>query len=216
MQAYHYESVDSTNEEAKRLIKGGTITRPAFLLAQTQSAGKGTSGRTWVSPKDAGLYLSLVNFPRCPANQQATLFTLASGIACVEALKESAGVTVHLKSINDLYVNGGKLGGILTETIISDGKVEALITGIGINTHRADRSLVDGSTTPVCLQELLPFIQFARLDLERLVAVLIARVTTWHQKVVNGQIVSIRSAWERFALPGATWPGDHPEEAPSD
>ena len=66
MQSFHFDTVDSTNEAAKRMIRSGELRQPAYLLALEQTAGRGSRGRRWASPKDAGIYLSVVEFPREP------------------------------------------------------------------------------------------------------------------------------------------------------
>jgi len=117
MQSFHFDTIDSTNEAAKRMIEAGRLNGPGYLLAREQTGGKGRHGRIWLSPRDAGIYRSVVELPGRTVGTQATMFTLAAGVACVEALKETTGVEVKLKPINDLYARGAKLGGILTEAV---------------------------------------------------------------------------------------------------
>ncbi|MEM0951901.1 MAG: hypothetical protein AAGI66_07140 [Cyanobacteria bacterium P01_H01_bin.74] len=57
----HYETLDSTNAEANRLYKAGKIVQPTILLADSQTAGRGTRGRQWVSPAKKGLYMSVIH-----------------------------------------------------------------------------------------------------------------------------------------------------------
>ena len=150
MQAFALDTVDSTNEQAKRLIRGGELREAGYVLAREQTAGKGSRGRFWFSPKDAGIYLSVVEIPRQRHAISTTLFTLAAGVACAEALRRTACIDVRLKPINDLYIDGAKLGGILTETVIRDGSPEAIITGVGINVRRIDRPLSNPTAPPPC------------------------------------------------------------------
>ena len=164
-----YDELDSTNEEAKRLLADGRITRPCLLRAESQTAGKGTHGRRWFSPPGAGLYCSVVHpFPGETLTGQAQgkipltpLFTLAAGVACAETIQELTGLGIQLKPINDLYVDGRKLGGILTESLISENHCRALITGIGINVF-AHTAITDGckledrGNLPASLQDCIP------------------------------------------------------------
>ncbi|RME41155.1 MAG: biotin--[acetyl-CoA-carboxylase] ligase [Planctomycetota bacterium] len=200
MLAFHYDTIDSTNDEAKRLLQAGRIARPAFLLAREQTNGRGSRGRRWCSPRDAGIYLTVVDFPGCPVREETRLFTLAAGVACVEALEAAAGLEVRLKPINDLFVRGRKLGGILTETIVENQRVAALITGIGVNVHRASRPVDPPAAEPICLAESLPFPRFARVDLERLTALIIARLLAWNRVAALGDADAVRSAWSLRAL----------------
>lgn len=173
MQLFRFDSVDSTNELAKRMIREGRIRESCCVVAREQTAGRGSRGRSWVSPRDAGIYLTIVDLPSSASARNSvsasapdtkgasrprttsgsqreatgasprntTIFTLATGVACAEILRETTGLDVRLKPVNDLYLDGGKLGGILTEAIIQGDRLLALLTGIGINTHLAERNL---------------------------------------------------------------------------
>ena len=206
MQGFYFETIDSTNEVAKRLIRDGAIRSSNFVVADEQTAGKGQRGCTWVSPKDAGIYLSVVDFPGGHAFSSATMFTLSTGIACVEVLQELTGVSVQLKPVNDLYVNGCKLGGILTETMMTQGSIEALITGIGINLNHADRHVADQKVDSICLEDLLKTDQFEKLDSNAVVAALVHRVLKWNRYVWAGEVDRVREKWEQVKISGAVWP----------
>ena len=206
MQAFALDTVDSTNEEAKRLIRRGEVRESAYVLAREQTAGRGSRGRSWSSPRDAGIYLSVVELPGANAIAPTTTFTLAAGVACVEALRDIAGAFVTLKPINDLYIDGRKLGGILTETVVANEKVEAMITGVGINVRRANRELPAGAVEAVCLSDIMGPERFATLDLDELTAGLIAKIHRWNVTVFSGRAGEVRSAWDRHKIPGATLP----------
>ena len=206
MQAFSLDIVDSTNEEAKRLIRRGEVTGTAYVLAREQTAGKGSRGRSWASPKDAGIYLSVVELPRGPGIAPTTTFTLAAGVACAEALRETAQIEVRLKPVNDLYVDGRKLGGILTETVVRSGRVVALITGVGINVHPADRVVASNAAEPICLADIIPPDQFATLDLNVVTAALVARIHHWNATVFSGRVDDVRRSWDIHKLPGSAVP----------
>ncbi|MEZ4575227.1 MAG: hypothetical protein R2857_09990 [Vampirovibrionales bacterium] len=99
------DTVDSTMDEAKRRLAQGAFEGTGFVVADHQTAGRGTRGRVWVSPAE-GLFLSLV--------LQATVddplaltsaYTQAAGVACVEALQLATGVQPVLKPINDVMLH---------------------------------------------------------------------------------------------------------------
>jgi BirA family biotin operon repressor/biotin-[acetyl-CoA-carboxylase] ligase len=128
-------SVDSTNNFAKRLMVARTVKSPIFwVTAQTQTQGRGTQGRPWVSPPGAGLYLT-VGFQR---GQQLLCYDpelpMKAAHACIAAIHQVLGVTIDLKPVNDLVWHGGKLGGLLTESsIASPVGYRWLIIGVGLN-----------------------------------------------------------------------------------
>jgi len=145
MQTFKYETVDSTNEEAKRLLKAGEIADAALIIAREQTAGKGTKGREWFSPKNSGIYLTVVqNFSEpISIKTNTNELTINIGEALAHYFQEVHKIPVSTKPINDLYLNGKKLAGILTEAFSSKGKIRAIIVGLGINTksHHAHKEL---------------------------------------------------------------------------
>lgn len=206
MQVFCFDTVDSTNEQAKRLLADGAVGELAYVTARCQTAGKGTRGRTWDSPRDAGIYLTVVQVGHDDLLPTTTAYTLAAGVACVEVLNDITGVTVYLKPINDLYLQGGKLGGILTETVTQARGVEALITGVGINLLRAERPGVIGPTPATCLEDLLGPLRMAEVQADELAAALAAGIGRWNRVVIEGHTDQVRRAWRQHALPGSELP----------
>ncbi|NJM46207.1 MAG: biotin--[acetyl-CoA-carboxylase] ligase [Alkalinema sp. RU_4_3] len=119
-----FETTDSTNRKLWGLIDRGL--ESPVVIAETQTAGKGQYGRQWVS-SPGGLYLSMAIAPQSPA--QMTLTTVW-GLA---ELLNQAGIPVQIKWLNDLVIQGRKLGGILTEAKWRGGEMAGAIVGIGLN-----------------------------------------------------------------------------------
>ena len=89
--SFWYEEVDSTQDEAKRLIQSGKVKDIAYVIANLQTKGRGTHGRKWSSPVKSGIYLSVIHLPEEKFFfESTTLYTQACGVACVEAIKEIA------------------------------------------------------------------------------------------------------------------------------
>jgi len=104
-----------------------------------QTMGRGRHGRTWQSPPGSGLCLSIAyTFGVQPANLSA--LTLAIGIGVIDALEDSGAGGVQLKWPNDLIVDGGKLGGILTESQSLTSGAVTVVTGVGLNVNLGDMS----------------------------------------------------------------------------
>lgn len=126
--------VDSTNERVRERATAGAPEGYA-AIAITQTSGKGRRGRNFYSPSDTGLYLSVLLRPRsCTAQKAAQLTTMAAVAAC-EAIENVSEETPRIKWVNDVYIAGKKVCGILTEasTSLEDGLVEYAILGIGFN-----------------------------------------------------------------------------------
>ena len=128
--------VDSTNTQLKARAAAGAPTGTA-LLAEEQSGGRGTHGRSFQSPKGDGLYLSVLIRPHVGLSD---LLTLTGWVAAAarEAVEKASGAPVEIKWLNDLYLNGKKLCGILTEfTLLAEsGEPDYVVIGMGVNMNQ--------------------------------------------------------------------------------
>jgi BirA family biotin operon repressor/biotin-[acetyl-CoA-carboxylase] ligase len=142
-----FESLPSTNiEAATRAVEGAP--EGLCVVAGEQTAGRGRHQRQWVSPKDAGLYFSILFRPRFEQHIWP-LLTLTAAIAVHDALLDSCALKTDIKWPNDILINEKKLCGILAETVeTSQGR--AVVVGIGINlTENSFPSEIEGSATSV-------------------------------------------------------------------
>lgn len=134
-----FDEIDSTNEEAKRRISDGQK-EDFVLVARMQTAGKGRKGRSFYSPMDTGIYLTYTHFTD-DSVEQSLKTTVATSVIAKKAIKEATGLDCGIKWVNDLYLNGKKVCGILCECILKntyDNDKNALIIGIGINLTTSD------------------------------------------------------------------------------
>lgn len=133
LEVLHYREVDSTNIVAKRLSLEGAKT-PLVIVADSQSGGRGRGGKAFFSPPESGLYLSLLIRPNFTTTM-ALRITAAASIAASRAIEEISGKEIEIKWVNDLFFNGKKVCGILTEGVsgFESGKLESVVIGIGIN-----------------------------------------------------------------------------------
>ena len=122
---FAYDAIDSTNEEARRYLQKHTC-RCALFVANSQTAGKGRLGRSFYSPADTGIYMTYV-FRADTFSRETLRITTAASVAVAKALDCGVGI----KWVNDLYLNGKKICGILTETVVTDSTY--VLVGIGIN-----------------------------------------------------------------------------------
>ena len=132
-----YDTIGSTNDEAKILAAKGAP-HGTVLIADHQAKGRGRMGRTFQSPGGKGIYLSAILRPDCKPDTLMHL-TCAVAVAMCDAVEITCGVRPGVKWINDLILEGRKLGGILTEMSLSaDGDVQYAVVGIGINCSQKD------------------------------------------------------------------------------
>ncbi|MBW1604932.1 biotin--[acetyl-CoA-carboxylase] ligase [Lactobacillus sp. Sy-1] len=136
VQVMVFEQIDSTNKYAKEIINRHQISEPFAIIANHQTDGYGRRGRSFYSPADSGLYLTIA----VPVNHDSTinpgLLTTTTAVAVVKALKKSyPTVAFQLKWINDIWVDNQKVGGIMTESIMDVELMQpsVIIVGIGIN-----------------------------------------------------------------------------------
>ena len=117
---------DSTNLRLKEAYRAGEIVSPCLLTANSQTAGRGRLGRKFVSPPGTGLYMSLLSSP--PPDTDCGLITILAAVAVCRAIEETSGLRPRIKWVNDLFVRGKKVCGILAE-----GMGGPVIIGIGVN-----------------------------------------------------------------------------------
>lgn len=125
------DSVDSTNNYAKKL---DTTQGAQLVIAREQTSGRGRLGRSFYSPADKGIYMSLAFSPEFGMEQSLFVTTL-SAVAVCHAIEDMTGRQPKIKWVNDIYLNNKKLVGILTEaeSNFENGNIEKIIVGIGIN-----------------------------------------------------------------------------------
>ena len=158
-----FDEVTSTMDAAHELASAGA---PAgtLVIADTQLLGRGRSGSRWSSARGAGIWCTLVERP----NDAAVLdvLSLRVGLRVARVLDRFVAVTVSLKWPNDLYLTGGKLGGILVESRWRDGRPDWVAIGIGVNIlapadQPAAASLGPGTARLHVLSELIPAVRAA-------------------------------------------------------
>ena len=132
------DSVDSTNNEAKRMTING-VTADYLIIANKQTGGRGRLGRNFYSPKGTGIYMSFLLHTQLELSD-AVGITTAAAVAVVRALEKLTDVKPLIKWVNDIYLGDKKICGILTEGIsgFEQGTAQTVIIGIGVNITTKD------------------------------------------------------------------------------
>ena len=128
---YTYNTIPSTNDEARQFLLK-TLCERAVFVAREQTAGKGRLGRKFYSPTDTGIYMTYV-FRVEKFSIEAVRITTAASVAVAKALNCGA----KIKWVNDLYLDGKKICGILTESVKS-AEYNYIMIGVGINLTTID------------------------------------------------------------------------------
>ena len=128
-----YDTLESSNRTAKLLALDGAP-HGTLVLTAHQSAGRGRLGRRFESPAGKGVYCSVLLRPELPAASAQTA-TIRAAVAVCRAVQSLCGLELAIKWVNDLYYQGKKVCGILTEagTDLESGRLEWLVVGIGLN-----------------------------------------------------------------------------------
>ena len=187
-----YDSIDSTNAEALRLIERGQAA-PFLVLAERQTAGRGRRGRKWVSPFAENVYYSLVLRIEGGMRQLEGL-SLVVGLAVMQTLRELSIPGVGLKWPNDVLVGQKKIAGILLELVGDPADVCHVVLGVGINVNMQATDEVDQQWTSMRLESGKVF------DRNHLVAALGATLQRYLALHQAGGFLAIQAEWEQNHL----------------
>lgn len=136
---YYFNTLDSTNKKAKEIAQDeeeGTV-----IIAEEQTQGKGRMGRSWISPKGKGIWMTMILKPNLEP-MKVPKMTLIAAAAVHKALNK-LGIKSQIKWPNDILVDGKKVCGILTEMSGELNMVNYVIMGIGINVNLDEKDIPD-------------------------------------------------------------------------
>ncbi|MCS7233282.1 MAG: biotin--[acetyl-CoA-carboxylase] ligase [Synergistetes bacterium] len=142
-QIIYIESIDSTQEEAKRLYREGKLCDGTIIWAGEQTCGRGRHGKKWISPQGRGLWFTFAFRPKLEGNE-LNLLSLVTALAVVDALSE-LGLNALVKWPNDVLLSGKKVCGILIEGLFNGRELDYCLLGVGLNLR--DISDVPDSTS---------------------------------------------------------------------
>lgn len=194
-----FDELDSTNTCATSLAAQGAP-EGTLVLARSQSGGRGRLGRVWVSPRDAGIYMSIVLRPELNRSELPVL-SLLTGVACSQAVSRTCGLDVGLKWVNDLVLGKRKLGGILVEMTSPppaspDRKSQeppSVIIGIGVNVRLSE------SDVPAELSDKMEWLERACnrvVSSSMLLAEICNCLEALYFDLRNGQKAAILQQWK--------------------
>lgn len=180
-----HEVLDSTLSEAARLQQ--ELTAPTWILAHEQTAARGRRGRSWATPR--GNFAATLIMPRREAPGVAALRSFVASLALYRAFVAATGreAAFTLKWPNDVLLNGGKVAGILLESI-----GDHLAIGIGVNlAHAPDPAMLEpGALPPVTLRSAGTMI-----EAEELLDLLAVEYAALETQFTTYGFAPIRSAW---------------------
>lgn len=188
-----YDTVDSTNDEAKRLARAGAK-EGTLVWTIEQTAGRGRRGHTWASPP-GNLYASLILRPRCRIDQAAQLgfvAALAVGATLGSILKKRLD-GLSYKWPNDVLLCGRKIAGILLESELGEGDIlEFVVVGVGINLVSSPRD-TEFPATSIAEEDLgtvSPGVALEEFS---------GHFQAWEERWREEGFAPVRAAWRAYA-----------------
>lgn len=122
------DTIDSTNDYLERELESGSLTKDKIVVTKHQTNGHGSKGRNFLSPKDVGMYFSMLHFYN--DTTELKYLTQKTAVAVYKTFYEIFGIELAIKWVNDLYYMDKKVCGILCRNLI---KYKAVVIGIGID-----------------------------------------------------------------------------------
>jgi len=187
-----FDEVDSTNDVAMQSGAKG-LAEGLVVLSEGQYHGKGRMGRTWVSPKNVNLYISILLRPDI-SPQYAPVMTMMSAISTARAIKEVTGLETTIKWPNDILIDRKKVSGILTEMNAEQERINYIVAGIGINVNMKKQDFPEDLRMPATsLSECLG----KRVDRMNLLFTLIKILEQDYEELKKDGIMSIFRKWRK-------------------
>ncbi|MCS7254479.1 MAG: biotin--[acetyl-CoA-carboxylase] ligase [Armatimonadota bacterium] len=190
----YMQSANSTNDVGKRLAEYNAP-NGVLIVAETQTSGRGRFGRSWVSP-EGGIYMSLilrtVTYP-----EDLLKLMVATAVGTCEGLRRVTSLPVMVKWVNDLILDGKKVGGILIESKSSGKEVEFAVVGIGVNAN------VDVNSFPSelrCRAISLHEVTGKELSREHIVASILDGLECRYEQLMSGEFEDVRQSFNRLHI----------------
>ena len=132
------KTVNSTNDYVRELAQNGAE-EGVLVVSSEQTNGRGRRGRSFFSPADTGLYMSILLRPTISA-KEAVKITAIAAVAVCKAIEKVLNISAEIKWVNDIYFNGRKVAGIRTEAAMNfeNGALDYAVVGIGVNVYKPE------------------------------------------------------------------------------
>jgi BirA family biotin operon repressor/biotin-[acetyl-CoA-carboxylase] ligase len=194
---YVFEEVGSTNEIALELGRNGSP-EGTMVIANSQTKGKGRLQRSWISPGESNLYMSVIFRPRIAA-KEASIFTLVCSIAVAEAIILEGPANTLIKWPNDVLINEKKVSGILTETELKEDRVDFVVVGIGVNLNMTREMMKQQMREVAEIATSLREATGREIERAQFIANLTYKLEIWYQKFLReGKSTIIKEWMERW------------------
>lgn len=190
----YFETLNSTNTYAMGLSEKG-CEDGTIIIANSQSSGRGRFNRSWLSPPNKNLYMSIILKP-CVSSRDASILSIMTAVACINGLRRISNIETSIKWPNDILVKDRKLGGILIETKYENKKVSIAIIGIGINVNFRSYEMPDEIRAIATSLEEETGLYYSRTEVASKILI---ELDVWYNLFLNGDKETIIKEWLRFS-----------------
>lgn len=187
-----YQELGSTNLVADQLVQKGALPF-SLVVSDSQTAGKGRHGRSWITKPSKALAFSMILYPESglvEANQLEKLSGLGA-LAVAEVLTEKFFLDTEIKWPNDVLVDGKKVAGVLVDVNWNGPELNAVILGIGINVLKGSVPDIELNFPASSLEELTGK-DFSRLDL---LSEILKSILKWYPRMTSQTFLT---AWQGY------------------
>jgi len=185
---YFYDSLDSTNEKLKELIKEKNIKEFTVVMTGNQTDGRGQAGNSWESEKDKNLTISILLKPSFLSPSDQFYVSKIVSIALLWVLKE-LGIESRIKWPNDIYAGDKKIAGILIENSVMGSVLSESIAGIGLNVNQ--REFLSDAKNPVSVINILD----REMDIDDILKSLVEKLAFLYKDLMDNEFYTIDEAY---------------------
>jgi len=196
---YYYDETQSTNDIAEQLARDGAI-EGTVVAAEYQNKGRGRLKRKWLSPKGKNLLFSVILRPHLDPGF-VSLMTIMSSVALARVMRQE-GVAAQIKWPNDVYVDGKKIAGILTEMSSEQDRVKYVVIGIGINVNMPEEDFSDEIKPLATSMSLSKGMNLDRVGFLKKVLI---ELDHCYDKIRKGLHEEVLEEWSRYSFLMGRW-----------
>lgn len=192
---FYYQELDSTNNRARELAAEeypeGTV-----VVAEMQTAGRGRRGRDWYSPKQEGIYMSIILRPWLPLKDISRV-SLVTAVAVAETLETELNLHPLIKWPNDILVNNRKIAGILSEVVTDMDSIEYIVVGIGLNINNTPSDFPPDFRTPATSMQAECYQPVSRV---KILQNLLFNLEKHYQKLLQGNFEATLNKGKKLSM----------------
>ncbi|UGU14969.1 biotin--[acetyl-CoA-carboxylase] ligase [Sinomicrobium kalidii] len=182
-------AIDSTNSYLKELSATGILDDYTIVVARHQTRGRGQMGTSWNSESGKNLTFSVYKKISCIRKEEVFYLSMATSLAIVRALKKFNMPQVKIKWPNDILSANQKICGVLIESIIKKGELDAAVIGMGLNVNQTDFNGLPNAGS-------LKRITGITYNLDELMHGIVTELRRYEELIVSRNLISLKSRYE--------------------